>query len=275
MEKKSFDALRAAVKTCGDFARAKQPHIQRNFKTDGSVLTEVDLTISDMLVKEIAAHFPDCNVITEEDDSLAFDENAPYTFIFDPIDGTDSYSQGMPSWCIGAAILNRKREPAGSIIYAPAFGKNGGELFFWTAPDSADLYLNGEKLVLGAETLGQKDRPRHITTGSDIVGLLDLSVLNVKFKAFGSSLLHIVSTIVFCAVDACINPPCYVWDIAPAHALIKKAGLDYEYADGQAFGYDDDLLIGRKKFPKPLIIGTESGRKDLIRRLNGGEDSHG
>ena len=78
------------------YARLKQKNVKRNFKSDGSVLTEIDLYISHEISKTIKHLFPDANIISEEEES-PFDDEKPYTFILDPIDGTDVYSQGMAS----------------------------------------------------------------------------------------------------------------------------------------------------------------------------------
>lgn len=273
-----FDSLMAEVKDCGSFAKETQKNIRRDFKSDNSVVTDTDITIAKRLITKIQSLFPDCNIINEEIEGAAFNEAAPYTFIFDPIDGTDSYSQGLPSWCIGIGILDREREAVGSIVYAPRFGNSCDELFMWTVPESDTVYLNGTEFRVDPDIMRQKDMPKQITTGSDILTQLDMKLLitklqaasgSFKFKAFGSSLLHILSVPVFCGIDACIDPSCYVWDIAPAHALVKKCGLDYQYCTGQEFRYDDSLLIELKKFPQPLVVGTKKGRDFLISRIRG------
>ncbi|WP_428770555.1 inositol monophosphatase family protein [Treponema sp. HNW] len=273
-----FDSLMAEVKDCGSFAKETQKNIRRDFKSDNSVVTATDIAIAERLIAKIQSLFPDCNIINEEIQGAAFDERAPYTFIFDPIDGTDSYSQGLPSWCIGVGILDREREAAGSIVYAPRFGNSCDELFMWTAPESDTVYLNGTEFSIDPDIMRQKDMPKQITTGSDLLTQIDMqpiirqlkeSSVDFKFRAFGSSLIHIVSALVFCGIDACIDPSCYVWDIAPAHALVKKCGLDYQYCTGQEFRYDDSLLLQRKKFPEPLIVGTKKGRDFLISRIRG------
>jgi len=277
MDKKLFEALRKEVKECGAFAKKQQLHVKRSYKSDKSVVTEADITVAERLIAKIRTLFPDCNIINEEIKGLPFSKDAPYTFIFDPIDGTDAYSQGMPSWCIGVGILDKSRQCVGGIMYAPVFGKCSEELFMWTAPDSDAVYLNGKKFAVEPELLKSKDKPKQITTGSEILTQIDMSIVlpklakascSFKFKSFGSSLIHIVSALVFCGIDACVDPTCYVWDIAAAHALIKKAGLDYQYYTGEKFVYDDDLLIKRKRFPKPLVVGTAKGRKFLISHMN-------
>ena len=83
----------------GEFAFSSQEKVARGIKSDGTVITEVDLEINRRISLCIKERYPDANLITEEavDD---FDPEKEYTFVLDPLDGTDVYSQGMPGWCI-------------------------------------------------------------------------------------------------------------------------------------------------------------------------------
>ena len=267
--KKKLDILADAVKKCGVYARQNQMRVHRQYKSDGTVLTETDLQVTSTLVPLIKKLFPGCNIVTEEELEGPMDDSAPWTFILDPIDGTDTYSQGLPCWCIGLGILDNKRQPAGSIVYAPRFGRGCDDLFLRTDPGDDVIYMNDEVLDVSQITeFGAKDKPYAATGGSDIVTTLPFSKAHVKLRSFGCSIVHISCAIVFCGIDGCLDPPCYVWDIAPAHALAIRAGMAFQYWTGEEFSYDDNLLVDRKKFPKPLVIGTDAWRTEMIRRLN-------
>ena len=54
------------------YARDKQKNIKREFKSDGSVLTETDVHISREISKKIRKLFPDVNVISGEEESVFF-----------------------------------------------------------------------------------------------------------------------------------------------------------------------------------------------------------
>ena len=276
MNKTSFESLKNAVKECGAFAKEKQAYRNCQFKSDGSIVTDIDIEIAKRLIRTIGEAFSGCNIVNEEIKDLPFNPDAPYTFIFDPIDGTDSFSQGMPLWCIGIGIIDRERQNAGGILYAPSFTRCSQELFVYSSPEDDCVYVNGEKLILDTEVLKNKDTVTQITSGSDIIKQIDtkalvartdLSSFSLKFKAFGSSLLHMIAPLVFSGVDACLNPTCYVWDVAASYNLVKKAGLNCRYIDGTDFVYNDELLLERRKFAKPLIVGTDNGIKTLIAKF--------
>lgn len=250
----AFFHLCDAVLQCGRAARSNQRFIHRSFKEDGSILTETDLAVSNALLPEIARLYPGCNIVTEEVDLHSFDDGAPLTFILDPIDGTDSYSQGFPSWCIALGILDSSRQPCGGIVYAPRFGIGQDDMFFCSMPGKADVFMNGE--LWGP--LAHYDEPKQMTAGSDILNHVDLGTFSGKLRVFGSGILHMTAPFAFSNIDACLTTKCYVWDVAAPHALALKLGFEVAYIDGSPVVYDDALLVERKRFEKPILVGNHN-----------------
>ena len=253
-EDELFFHLCNGVYQCGVKARENQRLIHRAFKEDGTILTETDLAVSEALVSEIKKLYPSCNVSTEESKEGDFDPEAPYTFILDPIDGTDAYSQGFPFWCVGLGILNKDRIPCGAIIYAPRFGIGTEDLFLCSKIDDNNIYLNGEVL----ETLVHYEVPRQVVVGANAHEIMKFDARNMKVRALGSSIIHMISPLVFSNIDSCVNNLCYVWDIASSHALLLKKGLTVMYCDGSPVVYNDSLLIKRETYKLPIIVGTKA-----------------
>jgi myo-inositol-1(or 4)-monophosphatase len=65
--------------------------------------------------------------------------------------------------------------------------------------------------------------------------------------------------------------PCYIWDIVAAHALIKRAGLEFNYFDGSEIDYSqmyditmckDFIISGYKNSCK--IIRNDFKKKENI-----------
>lgn len=252
-EQKAFFRLCSAVHQCGVAARTNQSLIHRSFKADGTILTETDLAVSDAILGTLKTYYPDCNIITEEIDLHDFKDGARYTFVLDPIDGTDSYSQGIGTWCVALGILDEKRQPCGGIVFAPRFGVGTQELFFCSMPNDDRIFLNGELYTAPQHY----DIPKQVTLGSNVLRYTDMSAFGGKIRSFGSSIIHIVAPLAFSNIDACFDPLCYAWDIAGAHALVKKAGMVVRYYDGSDVVYDDRLLLERKMIRLPLLVGNE------------------
>lgn len=258
---KKLDILENAIRDAGAYAKQMQSKVHRSYKADGSVLTEVDLEISHRILSLLQNLFPDCGIISEEE-TTERKEDAEYTFVLDPIDGTDVYSQGLPTFAIGLGILDKERRPVGAMISAPRFGIGKDELFIRLDPGS-ELYVDGELFKME----GNKDRISQITMGSKGQKWMDFTSFNGKVRTLGSSIIHLVCPALFPSFQACVNQPCYIWDIASAHAVLLKVGMDIVYADGSEFIYDDSFVIDKKPFKMTIYAGSEKAREELFRTL--------
>ena len=266
-DEKVFFGICSAVRQCGEAARANQSLIHRSFKEDGSILTETDLAVSEALIGRLRTLCPQYNIITEEIDLHDFSDERRYTFVLDPIDGTDAYSQGLPSWCVALGILDSTRKPCGAIVYAPRFGVGAQDMFFCAMPGDNKLYLNGKEHT----TPQHYDVPRQMIMGSNTMEYMDISRFHGKIRSFGSSILHMVAPAAFSNLDCTTNPYCYAWDVAAAHGIVSRSGLKICYVDGSQIEYDDVLLLERKHIRMPVYVGNDGCVKwmqENIRMVN-------
>ncbi len=261
LEREKLDILAKAVEDAGLYAKEQQREIRRSYKKDGSVITETDLAISKKILSVVSSLFPEANVISEETPT-AFERDAPYTFVLDPIDGTDVYSQGLPSWAVALGILDKDRKPVGAYISAPRWGIGEDSLFVRLDPGSG-LLINGEPWAL----TGDKDRPRQITMGSSGQRLMDFSNFHGKIRIFGSSILHMLAPVIYSHIQGCVNQSCFVWDITASHAVLLACGMDIQYVDGSAFVYDDRFVLERKPFSPSFYAGNEACRAEMANIL--------
>lgn len=259
----NFDILASYVSKAGQFAKKQQGRIHPTLKSDGSVLTETDLAVTEQLTSAIKELFPNCNIVTEETDRFSYNPEAEYTFVLDPIDGTNSYSQGLPSWCIALGILDKNRNAVGSMICAPRFGISCEELFIRTDPGDDRIFLNGEVFT----PFEEKTELKQLCIGSNTIKQMDISPYKGKIRAYGSSIIHLVAPVVFAGISGCINQTCYVWDIAAAHAIMLKANMDICFIDGTPFSYTDELAIERKSTKLSTFSGSKIIREKLLELL--------
>lgn len=243
------------------YARARQKNVKREFKSDGSVLTEIDLYISNEISKKIKQLFPDANVISEEEES-PFDSARPFTFILDPIDGTDVFSQGMPSYATALGILDENRVPVGAIISAPRFGIGEEELNIKLFPNG-ECYLNSERLEIDEKG----NEINQIMMTSHGLSKYDFSAYTGKVRTVGSTIIHLLSPVIFPEIDASIVSACYAWDIAASHAVLKHFSMDLFYSDGTKVEYSDEMLLKRKKCRSTIYASTEEKARALMRLL--------
>ena len=261
LDPEKLDVLASEVRNAGAFARSRQADVRRTYKKDGSVLTEVDMVISHSLVGRIHDLFPGAAVISEEEDTDA-SRDAEWTFILDPVDGTDVYSQGLPSFAVSLGVLDSERRPVGAYIAAPRFGIATEEMMVRLDPGKRPL-LNGREIVLSAG----KDRIEEITMSSKAFRYLDFSRYTGKIRVLGSSILHLIAPAVFSSIQGCITLSCYVWDMVSSHAVIRSLGMDAVFSDGSPVEYDDAFLIEKKALKAPLYAGSREAREGLRRML--------
>ena len=256
-----LDLLAEEIEKAGELAAEMQKSVHRSFKSDGSVLTEADTTISRIIVNKIHELFPEAAVISEEEDAED-KRSAEWIFVLDPIDGTDVYSQGLPSFAVSLGLLNSRREPVGAYISAPRFGIGGGSLFVRMDPGKMPM-MNGKEIMKPEN----KDEIHEITIGSKGPKEFDFSSFSGKIRVLGSTILHLLSPVLLSSIEAAVVQKCYVWDIAASHAVIKALGMDAEDTKGNRFVYTDDFIFGKEQHKDYLYAGTDEGRKELRRML--------
>jgi myo-inositol-1(or 4)-monophosphatase len=261
LDREKLDILANEVRSAGQYAKEQQALIHRDYKKDGTVITETDLAISKKILDLIGNLFPEANIISEET-LTPFKANAPCTFVLDPIDGTDVYSQGFPAWAVALGILDKDRKPVGAYISAPRWGIGQEELFVRLDPMGPLLVNDVEFSVLPG-----KDFPFQITMGSSGQRLMDFSTFKGKVRIYGSSIIHMLCPVLYDHIEGCVNQSCYIWDIAASHAVMLHEGMDIEYVDGEKFIYDDSITLERKPFPLSLYGGNKACIENLKKVL--------
>lgn len=256
----SIRGLLPFVRTAGELAVERQGSVTRSYKEDGSVLTETDRELDQLLRDSIISLYPEASIITEENPADV-EDGVDFTFAVDPIDGTDCYSQGMPGWAISVGLLDRTLTPIAGILFAPRWGTEAsrGALFF--ADIDGEARLNGEDIPPVEPEVGRPALAQ-VMVGSSIHRRCDMHRFEGKIRNAGSTVAHIFAPLLHRAVVGTILSPNYIWDIAGAHAVIRSKGLFMEYLGGDPIDYRP--LARRERASDVIVAGTRAGI-DLIR----------
>jgi len=200
-------------------------------KEKGSLVTDIDIRCNNLIIREIKRRFPTHSIITEE--SSPIDNESPYTWHIDPIDGTHNYIRGLPLFGVSVAAAKNGKVVMG-VICLPAFGK------LYAAERGKGAFCNGRRIRVS---------PRRAIDYSFI--LFDSSAsMRRKKLAF----MHRIAGRMFnervlgCAVyaaamvaegksDAFVCFRTNSWDIAAGFLLIQEAG-------GRSGGPDHQLPGG-------------------------------
>ncbi|MGI6432472.1 MAG: inositol monophosphatase family protein [Sphaerochaetaceae bacterium] len=265
----SYDQVAQLILQMGSYAATEQAHVVRTYKEDGTILTKTDTTINEKISSLLASLFPQANIITEEA-LRAVNPSAPLTFILDPIDGTDSYSQGLPGWAIALGILDQKRQPIGAMVYAPRWGHNNSTGLFLRQDPYKELLLNDSVLTTNP------DRPKihAYAIASHIIKHCPIQRLDAKIRSFGSNILHMISALSHPYIEGAVSYRCFAWDIAAAHALLSGQGFVVEDEQGAPFTYTDELLVERKSIPGFVFSGTRVAVNSLQKQFSCPDHHH-
>ena len=259
LDKEKLDRIQEEIYSSGKWAVEKQGDLHISLKEDKSVVTEVDITISHRILALIKSLFPDAAIISEEEITEEKD-NPPYTFVLDPIDGTDVYSQGFPSFCIALGILDSNKEPVGAMIYAPRFGVGTDEGAFLRLDPEGELLLNGRKFTMK----GDKKTVQQLAVSSTCIWKFDFTKYRGKARSRGCSILHILLPVLFPSIAASINEPSFIWDYAAAHAVIRSQGMDLFAPDGSRYVYSSSFL-NRERSETPVYGGEKETVEELVK----------
>jgi len=255
----SIRLLIPMVKEAGHRAlehQKKYDFAKREMKPDGSVVTEIDRQTEEFLCAGIARYFPEANYVTEE---LArkFEESLPWTWVIDPIDGTDNFSQGAHSWSISIGLLDGGLQPVAGMVFAPRL-----DLFLF-ADRGGGLEINDQPAaeLPPVESLNSLSG---LVVSSRILQYLDLRGFPGKIRSLGSAALHLCFPACYPGIVGTLQEPqTYAWDIAGAHAILQAAGCRMSYQDGRSLDYK--AMRPNQWKAEDIMVATRPGAWELLR----------
>ncbi|MFH1565531.1 MAG: inositol monophosphatase [bacterium] len=104
--------------------------------------TKVDKESEETILNILSKYFPDYNIFAEE--SGKKDNGSEYTFVIDPLDGTNNFVLGIPYFSVTIALL-KNDETIFAVIHNPITGQT-----CW-AEKGKGAFLQGKKIKVGVE----------------------------------------------------------------------------------------------------------------------------
>lgn len=133
------EKLQEICRNTGKFILEEQSKVSRQdveSKSLNSLVSYVDKTAEEMLVKALRELLPEAGFITEEDTP---DEDAQLKWIIDPVDGTTNYLHGIPVFCISVGLMDGDEIVLGCIYEL-------GQREMFSAWKNGGAFLNGRKI---------------------------------------------------------------------------------------------------------------------------------
>jgi len=134
-----LDIAILAAKKAG---RVHKKYFSTNIKVETKgksfdLLTIADIEAERVAVSAIKKYFPRHNFFAEENKYKK--TNSEYTWIIDPLDGTNNFSSGLPIFCVSVALAKDNEVIVGAI-----YDVMRNELFY--AQKNKGAYLNGKRI---------------------------------------------------------------------------------------------------------------------------------
>jgi histidinol-phosphatase len=234
-----LDFALETIKMSRSFIRKKnKTGFSVSTKDDHSLVTEVDRETEQLMRKEIEQKFPTHGIIGEEFGIK--NKNAEFTWYLDPIDGTISFSHGIPLFGTIMA-LHQGDAPLVGVIDHP-----GLDLCYYAAK-RLGAFCNGSPISildiestkeLGKEIIATGDRNQFERTNTmdsynDLLSKHEL--VRTLTDCFGHTLAS--KGAVGAMIDFYLNP----WDVAATKILIEEAGGKF-------------LLLNKSEYPNGKVI---------------------
>ncbi len=242
-----LELLREAAGEAGRIALrffGRQPEVW--MKTGDSPVTEADLAVDEYLRRTLTAARPDYGWLSEETIVEPGMSDAARVFVVDPIDGTRGFIQGLSTWCVSIAIVERGRPLAG-VLDCPAKGR------VYAAALGGGAWRDGARIEVAAPA-----RPPRVGGPKKLVESA-FEHEAVERTGYVPSLAYRLAMVAEGRLDATfVKPNSHDWDLAAADLILSEAGGGIRNRAGSAPNYATEN-------PRHGILVAGSGR--LLERL--------
>ena len=182
-------------------------------------VSEADRNVETLMRDLIREKFPDDGIIGEEHEPSK--GTSDYTWVIDPIDGTNNFVSGIPAWTTVLACINESGIIAG-IIHDPSmnemfYAKAGGGAFLNGGPIKAS---KAESLGEGVLGMGFSRRSDPTATGRIIETVMKRGGAITKNGSGALSLAYAASGRFIGFLELYMN----AWDCLSGVLLMQEAG---------------------------------------------------
>jgi myo-inositol-1(or 4)-monophosphatase len=191
--------------------------MKKEWKDDRSPVTETDLAINDLILKEIKENFPNHSILAEEGSD--HDESHQYVWVCDPVDGTHNFSHGLPTATFALALL-QNGQPILGVILDPFEDRT-----YW-AERGRGAFLNGNPIHVSTaasikKTLMGVGKTRDIKNLFPVMDKLHQSGVSI---ISGLSIHYLSALVAAGEFSASIFGGKSCHDMTPAKIIIEEAG---------------------------------------------------
>jgi myo-inositol-1(or 4)-monophosphatase len=222
--------------------------------TSADFRTKADVEAEKVIIAAIEKFFPDYNIFAEEHGHIQ--KGSEYTFVIDPLDGTNNFVLGIPIFTSSVALMKGKETIFGVVNYPIA-----GDMYY--ALKGKGAFLNGNAISVNAEHRGEHatvayfcnyvtPRERILNFKTKLSGLVIKRDLDLWAPAF-----------CYCGlasgkIEAIINDKIELYDFAAGKLIALEAGAKVTDFSGADFNDDtvDTFVVTNGTSLHNAIIGN-------------------
>jgi histidinol-phosphatase len=232
------------------YFRADELRVDR--KGDGTAVTQADRAVEEMARAKVAASGLPLDVLGEEmggGDAKSASAAGRARMIIDPIDGTEEFSRGIPTF--GTLMgIESNGEIVAAMVSAPVLHSR------WWAYRGEGAFRNGQRIhVSSVDTLG---RAMIFTTGTgpkkDPAMRAKLRLLADTAKngrAIGGFWQHML--VAEGAIEVAVDLTSQPWDLAPLGIIVEEAGGRSTNVRGERSIYTGQLISTNGKIHDEVL----------------------
>lgn len=197
--------------------------------TIGDFRTKADLESEKAVLQLISKQFPRFNILSEEMGLI--DNKSEYTFVVDPLDGSNNFVLGIPNFSISIGLLKKNKAIAG-VIYLPMLNHT------YYAQEGQGSFLDRKRLNVNKESDIKKATVSYTCGYVNPTGYAEslrhkLNKLNIK-----RMLEHWSPAVDYCLLasgklEAIINNKNEIYDYAAGKIIAREAGALITTFDGK------------------------------------------
>lgn len=189
-------------------------------ESQNDIKIELDKLSQELITGLLLGEFPDHAVLGEE--GKAGNEQSPFEWIVDPIDGTVNYYYGIPWFCVSIAMRVGSEVVLG-VIYDPMMDE------CWSVEKGGEALLNGreihcsnrEKMSEAIVFVGHGKTDGSKEKGIERFAKIAWQVRKVRNNGSAALALAYIASGRF---DAYVESVISIWDIAAGVLLVEAAG---------------------------------------------------
>ena len=247
-----IEPVLATIREAGALVKTMQRQVILSVKSDGTAITDADISSHNLIVRSLRRITPDIPIISEEqsaEENIKILGSAKVYWVVDPLDVTANYAGGGNAYSINIALVE-EGVPVIGALYFP-----GHEELYYTGNDSKAYKQKGKEtarvihiapLQPGAKTAAVRphDQATHMPDSEQ--------TLKVIFTR-GQRRACLVATgeATFCSEREGFR----IWDSAATYAIVHAAGGAMQKHDGTKLRYNESLELPAYFVAHPSLLG--------------------